>query len=297
MDKLIIGCGYLGRRVAALWQGQGHRVFATTRSAARAEELRALGLEPVICDVLDPASLRSLPAVGTVLYCVGLDRAAGKPMRQVYLDGLANVLSVLPPPRRFLSVSSTSVYGQDQGEEVDETALTAPADESGKVVLEAERLLHARHADAILLRFAGIYGPGRLLRRQAIEAGEPIIGDAEKWLNLIHVADGAAAIVAAQERGQPGGIYNICDDHPVRRSEFYVLLAQLLDAPAPRFVMPAAGATPPPYERANRRIVNRQMHEVLQLTLRYPSYAEGLQAAIETERATSPPSARPRPGE
>ena len=59
MDKLIVGCGYLGRRVAARWRRQGHRVYATTRTFARADELRTLGLEPLICDVLDPASLAS----------------------------------------------------------------------------------------------------------------------------------------------------------------------------------------------------------------------------------------------
>ena len=96
-------------------------------------------------------------------------------------------------------VSSTGVYGQCHGEEVDEESATEPVEESGRVVLEAERLLHQQLPEAVILRFAGIYGPGRLLRRQAIEAGEVLVGDPEKWLNLIHVADGAAAVHAAEE--------------------------------------------------------------------------------------------------
>ena len=59
--KLIVGCGYLGARVAALWRARGEQVAATTRSAARAADLRALGIEPLVCDVLDGESLRSLP--------------------------------------------------------------------------------------------------------------------------------------------------------------------------------------------------------------------------------------------
>jgi len=280
MDKLIIGCGYLGSRVAARWLADGHRVFATTRKLERADELRRLGLDPVICDVLDPASLKQLPPVTTVCHAVGLDRAAGRSMREVYVAGLRNVLDALPRPERFIYISSTGVYGQCDGEAVDETAVTEPVEESGKIVLEAEQLLHGRLPGAVILRFAGIYGPGRLLRRQALEAGEAIVGDAEKWLNLIHVEDGAAAVLAAEAHGQPGRIYNVSDDAPVRRRNFYSLLAQLLKAPAPNFVSPAPGVPLPAHERANRRIVNRGLRQELAVALQYPSCTQGLPAAV-----------------
>mgnify|MGYP002400673341 CR=1 FL=1 len=89
-------------------------------------------------------------------------------MRDVYVNGLGNVLAALPPCDRFLYVSSTSVYGQADGSVVDETSPTEPLGDSGRTVLEAERLLQALLPSAIGLRFAGIYGPGRLLRRQAV---------------------------------------------------------------------------------------------------------------------------------
>lgn len=206
-DKLVIGCGYLGRRIAARWRARGHRVFATTRSTTRADEWRALGLVPIVCDVLDPGSLDALPNVESIACCIGLDRTTNISMRRLYVDGLANVLAALQqPPPRFLYVSSTSVYGHTDGEEVDETASTEPLEESGKVVLEAERLLRSGLPSAIILRFAGIYGPGRLMRAQAIIAGEPIVGAAEKWLNLVHVDDGVAAVLSADKRAAPGSI-------------------------------------------------------------------------------------------
>src|SRR5262245_6564888 len=276
MNHLILGCGYLGRRVASLWLAQGNGVRAVTREPDTAAKFRQLGIEPILADILQRNTLQSLPHVDTVLYAIGLDRSTGASMRSVFVDGLANVLEHLPRPRRFIYVSSSSVYGQTGGEWVDEESATEPLEESGKIVLEAERLLQARLPEAIVLRLGGIYGPGRLLRQKTIEAGEPIIGDADKWLNLLHVEDGAAAILAAQERGQPGRIYNICDYQPVRRRDFYTELARRLEAPAPRFVRPSADQASPPHEIANRRIRNRRMHEELRVDLRFTNYINGL---------------------
>jgi nucleoside-diphosphate-sugar epimerase len=279
-DLLVIGCGYLGRRVADRRRADGLRIFASTRSPQRAEEFHRAGLEPVLCDVLDPDSLRALPGGADVVYCVGFDRTAGKTMRNVYVDGLENVLKALDADDegRFVYVSSTGVYGQTGGEEVDETAATNPAGESGRIVLGAEDLLSEHRPDAVILRLAGIYGPNRLIRAAALRAGEPLSGDPEQWLNLIHVEDGASAVIAAVEGEIAGRVVNVCDDHSVRRREFYTRMAEVLGAPAPWFppevdVMVA--------DAANRRIVNRRMHTELGVTLRYPSYREGLPASVE----------------
>jgi nucleoside-diphosphate-sugar epimerase len=279
-DHLIVGCGYLGRRVAQRWHAGGHRVWGTTRRPEHAAELAALGLNPVVADVLDPATLVELPRADTLLYCIGFDRSVGVSMRSVYVEGLGNLLDRLPRPGRFLYVSSTGVYGQDQGEEVDETAATEPADESGQTVLQAEQLLRGRLPEAIMLRFAGIYGPGRLLRVGALKAGEPLVGDPDRWLNLIHVEDGAGAVLAAAERGRPGAVYNVSDDRPILRGDFYGLLARLLDAPPPHFVKPEPGTPPLRHERANRRIVNHRVRRELGVQLSYPTCAEGLPVSL-----------------
>jgi nucleoside-diphosphate-sugar epimerase len=172
-------------------------------------------------------------------------------------------------------VSSTGVYGQTDGQCVDETSDTLPLEESGKVVLEAEQLLRSKRPDAIVLRFAGIYGPDRLLRKQPILKGEPLVGDAGKWLNLIHVEDGAAAVLAAEECGVPGETYLVCDDEPVTRRDFYSHLAELLGAPPARFEPPAVPAVEP-----NRRASNRKARS-LGWVPRFPNYREGLAASQE----------------
>jgi nucleoside-diphosphate-sugar epimerase len=271
---LIFGCGYLGTAVAHVWLAGGKRVAALTRS--RAEELRALGIDPIVGDVTEPASFR-LPAADMVLYAIGLDRSARKSMREVYVGGLANVLDALPAPRRFIYVSSTSVYGQTGGEWVDEDSPTNPAGENGRIVLECDRLLRERLPDAIILRFAGIYGPGRLIKRAAVERGEPLATDPEKTINLIHVEDGARAVVAAAERARPGATYNVADGHPVTRRELYVELASLLGAPPPRFEPRVA-------DRTDRRIGNRRLRSELGLDFLYPDYRAGLRQAVGPDR-------------
>ncbi len=267
---LIIGCGYLGGRVGRAWLDSGRAVRALTRS--RAEALAAQGFEPIVGDVLDPGSLRALPAASTTLYAVGLDRAAGRSMRDVYVGGLRNALTALPAGGRFIYISSTSVYGQTDGSIVDEDSPTEPLEENGRIVLEAERTLREFRPDATILRFAGIYGPDRWLRKQPLLRGEPYRGDAEKWLNLIRVEDGVRAVLEA-EATEPGGTFNIADDHAVTRREFYTELARLLGAPEARFE-PA----PQPVREANRRISNARARAELGFVPAFPSYRQGLPA-------------------
>jgi nucleoside-diphosphate-sugar epimerase len=280
MEKLIIGCGYLGRRVAARWLAQGHTVHAMTRD--KATELRHLGIRPIVGNVLHLLDVDRLPPAETVLYAVAPDSRDRRARQDVWLKGLINAVLILaswPVRPRLLFIGSTSVYGQTEGEEVDEDAPTQPQEEAGQVLLEAQKVLESGFPDAVTLRFAAIYGPGRWLRKQAIEGDQPIMGDPDKWLNLIHVEDGADAVLAAEARARPGAIYNICDGHPVRRRDFYALMAQLLDAPQPRFVSPPTDAPLPPHEMASRRVSNRRMREELKMELRYPSYQEGLYAS------------------
>jgi nucleoside-diphosphate-sugar epimerase len=262
-------------RVAKQWLGHGGPVFALTRSQARAEQLRAQGLGTIVGDVLQLESLEDLPEDASVLCAVGHNRREGQSVRSLYVDGLRNLLERLPAPRRFVYVSSTSVYGQRDGSEVTELSETQPLEESGQAILEAEQFLKERLPEAIILRFAGIYGPGRLLREQALREGKSLATDSHLWLNLVHVDDGASAVSAAERLGQPGEVYNICDDHPVLRGEFFQHLANLLGAPAPSFTSDIVNG-----RHANRRINNRKMHEELKVNPAFPTFQEGLADAL-----------------
>src|SRR5688572_17017180 len=107
--NLIIGCGYLGMRVARLWLAEEVPVAALTRSHARANEFRGIGLMPVEAEILIPESLKALAdLVGptdTVLYAVGYDRTSGSSMHDVYVQGLKNALDALPQNfRKFIYI-------------------------------------------------------------------------------------------------------------------------------------------------------------------------------------------------
>ena len=199
MTTLLIGCGFLGTRVGVLLAKRGERVFGTVRSAARAAEIASFGIESVVADVLNPQTLRDLPAAERVFYCVGFDRTCRR-LHAVRLCGWAGERSRQSAVARPVALSMPArpgVFGQTEGEWVDETTPPVPHTESGKICLEAEEQLAGwakrltQSPRSTVLRFAGLYGPGRVVRRTLVEQGEPIPGDPAKLLNLIHIDDAA----------------------------------------------------------------------------------------------------------
>lgn len=285
MQTLIVGCGYLGLRVARLWREGGHRVSAVTRSAERAAALRAEGLTPIVADVMRPETLSGLPSADVLLYAVGFDRAAGHAQREVYVQGLQNVLHAASERvARWMYISSTSVYGQSAGEWVDEESACDPASEGGRVCLEAEQFLRRGGdrgiAEAVVLRLSGIYGPGRLIARlDGLRSGTPVSGDPEAWLNLIHVADAARIAAACAEHGGADRTFLVSDDRPVTRREYYTRLAEVAGAPAPEFTgQDAARART---AGLNKRCRNARVKRELGVELLYPTIAEGLPAAVQ----------------
>lgn len=288
MRKLIIGCGYLGRRVARKWVAAGDDVAALTRSTVHADALRAEGIAPVVGDVCIPESLSGLPAAETILYAVGYDRGSGRSQHEIYVNGLQNTLQqVAVHARRFVYVSSTSVYGQNAGQWIDETSPCEPRRANGRVCLEAEQVVW-RHfpptetpteRSANVLRLAGIYGPNRLLRRiEQLESATALSGNPEAYLNLIHVDDAVAAVLACELRGRPGSIYVVCDNRPVRRRDYYSLLASISGASPPRFVHKTVSAMNS--EGLNKRCRNRRLREELGVQLQYSTIDDGLPQAV-----------------
>jgi NAD dependent epimerase/dehydratase family enzyme len=151
--KLIVGCGYLGGRVARLWREAGEQVWILTRSADKAQKLCSEGFSAIVADLPGIRELAPsiFPASGfsTVLYSVGYDRQSSQPIEQVYAGGLAKLLgcdvfnSVGSQTCRWIYISSTGVYGTAGGDFVDEETPPQPAREGGKASL-AQAASHER---------------------------------------------------------------------------------------------------------------------------------------------------------
>lgn len=288
MRVLIVGPGYVGLPLGGELIRRGHEVFGLRRSGDASGELAAAGIHPLTGDITRMETLLDLPSqFDWVVNCVSSSHGGADDYRRVYLQGARNLINWLAqtPPTKFVYTSSTSVYGQDEGSWVDETAPTQPISETSRVLVETEREYLAaareRHFSAVVLRLAGIYGPGRGWWFKQFLAGEARLeGEGRRALNMIHRDDVAGCIIAALERGRPGEIYNAVDDEPVTQRDFFAWLAAKLNRPMP----PAAPEDAEASRKrgvTNKRLSNRKLKAELEYAFRYPTYREGYRAEIK----------------
>lgn len=288
MTKLIFGCGYLGERVAQRWREAGHKVTVVTRSNARAEEFVRQGYDAIVGDITQRDSLAGLAAAETVLFSVGYDRTANQTIEEVYANGMSNVLAALPSETgRFIYISTTGVYGDAGGDWIDEVTPTNPQREGGKASFAAEQALgkHLVGQNAIILRLAGIYGPGRIPFRSLLRAGAPIPAASDGFLNLIHVVDAASVVLDAADAKfcKPTNgprVYCVSDGQPVQRGEYYSEVARQIGAPEPTFVAPEPDSPRAARAGSDRRVRNEKMLAELGVQLIYPDYRSGLRAIL-----------------
>jgi len=280
--RLVVGCGYLGTRVATRWLAAGDRVFGITRSPDRARSLAAHGITPLVYDVTadsgspDIEALRTLPPLDTVFWAVGFDRASGSTHRDVHVAGLARLLAALPGSPRVILSSSTGVWGDEGGGSVSEATPTNPSREAGRVLVEAEALLRLHpKGPGVALRFAGLYGPDRLPRLDDLKAGRPIAADPDSWLNLIHVDDAAEVVCAVAAASAPQPLYVVSDGHPVQRRDWYGHLARVTGSPQPTWDLSL-----PRTRGADKRVDPSLLFRDLTISLAHPDPLRGIEAVL-----------------
>lgn len=238
MTILLAGCGDLGTEAGLRFADAGLRVVGWRRSPEKLPD----AIEGVAADLGKP-SLPRVPADTTaVVVAVAADSPAEDAYRAAYVQGLTNVLDAMERdgvvPGRVLFVSSTAVYGDAGGGWVDEETTPAPAGFSGRILLEAENLLHARFAGtgtaAVALRLGGIYGPGRTRLIDQVRSGSAVVPADVRYTNRIHRDDAAAAIVhLATMTSVPAPAYIGVDDDPADLGAVLRFLAAELGQPAP----------------------------------------------------------------
>jgi len=284
---LIVGCGDIGLRVAALLRDRW-RLLALTSSAARVGELRAAGVQPLVGDLDAPATLARLAGLSDAVLHLAPPAAQGRSDPRT-----ANLLHALARKGRVQRVvygSTSGVFGDCGGAFIDETHAPNPATDRAVRRVDAERRLRwygrAFGARVTLLRIPGIYASDRDggHPRERLARGTPVLApEIDVYTNHIHADDLARACVAALHRGAPQRVLNACDDTMLKMGDYFDLAADLCGMPRPRRVgLEQARAELSPMQLSfmgeSRRLRNDRLKRELRLHLRYPTVSQGLLA-------------------
>ncbi|MBK5276726.1 MAG: SDR family oxidoreductase [Desulfuromonadales bacterium] len=286
MKKIVIaGCGYIGSRVARLWQDQGAEVLCLVRSPEKAAILAGDGYAARAVSLDDPAAISLPELAGAVLYYLVPPPGGGivDTRARNFIEAIKNS----GRPAKIIYMSATSVYSETGGGPVTEKSPVEPQTSMGKRRLDAERAFlgygEAAGVPVIILRVSGIYGPGRLPLMQ-VSQSQPLLREEESGpSNRIHADDLAAVCLAAADRGQAGEIFNVSDGHPSSMTGYFNACADLLGYPRqPQVTLAEARQVMSPlmlsYVTESRVVDSSRMLERLNITLKYPTMREGLPA-------------------
>lgn len=284
---LIIGCGYLGRRVAALEHARGNPVSAIVRTMPSVQALTQAGIHALAADLDHAGALDSAPLLGQLVYYFAPPPAAGRsdPRMQQFV----RTASDRNRPQRVVLISTTGVYGDCGGEWIDESRPPQPQTDRARRRLAAEQTLGdwglASGVAVVILRVAGIYGPRRL-PEQRLRERQPVLIEAQSpFSNRVHVTDLARACCAAAQIGEAGAIYNIVDGHPTSMTDYFNRVADALGLPRPPQIdteqaQHELSAGMRSYLSESKRIGNRRMREELGVIPDYPDLASGLSRGL-----------------
>ena len=287
---LIVGCGYVGTRLAKRTAGRWDNT-AIVRSETSAAALSSAQCRGTVIDLdrLAPSRrLHSIADAAAVLYLVPPpDEGRHDPRLERFLGAIGSAR-----PEMMLYMSTTGVYGDCGGALVDETAAIAPTRDPSLRRAAAETAARnfcaERGVRSIIFRTPGIYGPGRLPISRLLR-GEPVLRtDISPPGNRIHVDDLVSACIRAVE-GSASGVFNISDGDHASTSKFLLATATLAGLPEPRQVsMAEARQQISPgmlaFLTESRRIDNRRMREELGFVPRYADYRQGIKSSLVESR-------------
>jgi nucleoside-diphosphate-sugar epimerase len=273
-EVLIIGCGFLGEAAAELFFAQGRPVLGVVRSAESREKYASRNFETALCDVTSDQSVEALrervQGVPLAIYSVSSGGGSAAEYAIIYRDSLKRVLQSWRP-QKVVFVSSSSVYGQNDGSWVTEESPALPEYDTASVLLEAEDIALAN--EGIVARFTGIYGPGRSMQLRKFLGGEAVLeAGGNRYLNQIHRDDGAFGLLHLADLSVPPGIYNVTDDTPATQRELYGWMANFLQLP-----LPPEGPVNKNRKRGvtSKRVSNSKLRS-LGWRPKYPAYRDAL---------------------
>lgn len=276
---LSIGHGYSAKALARRLLAKGWRIIGTTRSADKARALESSGVEAIVW----PGNSLPFSEVSHVLTSVspGDD---GDPVLKAHASEIAAAKHL----KWVGYLSTTGVYGDHQGDWVDEESPLEPTTERGIARVRAEAAWASLGVPLHIFRLAGIYGPGRGPFSKVRSGKARRIVKEGQVFSRTHVEDIAQILEASMDRPDPGRAYNVCDDDPAPPQDVIAYAAELLGLPAPD-AMPFEDAELSPMARSfyaeSKRVRNDRIKDELGVQLIYPDYRAGLRALLEDETA------------
>ncbi len=285
-EIIILGCGYVGTRLAHQYLARGENVTGWVRSEAGSARLAEAGIARMRLDLgRDVPPADSL--AGVRLFHLAPPVAEGS--EDTHTRRLVASFASVGHPQRILYISTTGVYGDCQGDWIDETQPTRPMAERSRRRLDAEDTLRGwsreTGGELVVLRVSGIYGPQRLPLAR-LRRGDPLVRPEESpYSNRIHVEDLVAICAAAMDRADSGAVFNVSDGNPSTMADYFLRIAEATGlAPPPLISMSAAterlSAGMLSYMQESRRLSNRKVRDVLGVELHFPTLAEGLADAL-----------------
>ena len=291
MRVAILGCGYVGLELCRQLTDAGHEVVGVRRSEAGLDAVADAGGQPVEADVTDADALSAVPDVDALVFAASSGGRGAEAARRVYVEGLKTAIDHFgardDPPERLVYTSSTGVYGDHDGDWVDETTPLDPQTEKTRVLVEAERVATERAADrgidGTVARYAGLYGPDRYRLERYLEG--PVTAG---YLNMVHRDDAAGAVAFLLEAELARDeVVLVVDDEPVEKCGFADWLAE------------ACGVDYPPKRTKAERLKDGDLSETARRRIQtskrcsnerlrslgyefvHPTFRSGYRAAIE----------------
>jgi len=267
---LIAGCGYVGSAAAKLFAGSGWDVTGWVRTDEVAGRIGEGEISLKAVDITNLDAVRGNAfAANVVVHCAS---SGADSYRHVYREGAANLTASFPDAR-LIFTGSTSVYAQRDGSLVTEESPANGESGDARVLREAEEIVLEN--GGIVLRVAGIYGPGRSFLLRSVMDGTAVATD--RMVNQVHRNDVASAIffIGQCQTINPPRIFNVVDDTPASRAEILTWLSERLNLPVPASFAPAEQKR----GRTNKRVSNAKLRSLGWAPV-YPSYRDGSDQSI-----------------
>lgn len=264
---LIAGCGDIGIRLAGILDHDNWQVAGLRRNTRALPGL----IKPVRADLFEPDSLATVAGDWDgVIYQATPGQRDPEAYRRAYVRGMENLLTRVSASR-LIFVSSTAVYGQDDGSEVDEDSITDPSAFNGRILLEAEQC--ALDAGGLVVRFSGIYGPGREYLVNQVRGGKACCREhPPQWTNRIHADDCAGVLNHLLNLDEPKTVYCATDDKPAPRCEVMDWLADRLGVARAKRENDASSVQ-------GKRVLNYRLR-ASGYDFRYPDFSAGYGALL-----------------